>query len=52
MCSSRPTARAYLKDLPKAELYLLDSGRFALEDRGEEIARLIRAFLDRTLVRG
>ena len=38
-------ARAYLKDLPRAELHLLDSGHFALEDQGEEIARLMRDFL-------
>ena len=44
-------ARAYLKDLPKAELHLLDSGHFALEDQGEEITRLMRDFLDRTLPR-
>jgi pimeloyl-ACP methyl ester carboxylesterase len=44
-------ARAYLKDLPHAELHLLDTGHFALEDQGEEIARLMRAFLDRTLPR-
>jgi pimeloyl-ACP methyl ester carboxylesterase len=43
-------ARAYLKDLPHAELHLLDTGHFALEDRGDEIARLIRAFLARTFV--
>jgi pimeloyl-ACP methyl ester carboxylesterase len=44
-------ARAYLKDLPKAELHLLDSGHFALEDQGDEIARLMRDFLDRKLPR-
>ena len=44
-------ARAYLKDLPKAELHLLDSGHFALEDKGPEIANLMRAFLDRSLQR-
>jgi pimeloyl-ACP methyl ester carboxylesterase len=43
-------ARAYLKDLPRAELHLLDSGHFALEDQGDEIARLMRAFLGRTFV--
>jgi pimeloyl-ACP methyl ester carboxylesterase len=42
-------ARAYLKDLPHAELHLLDTGHFALEDQGDEIARLMRAFLDKTL---
>ena len=43
-------ARAYLKDLPHAELHLLDTGHFALEDQGDEIARLMRAFLGRTFV--
>jgi pimeloyl-ACP methyl ester carboxylesterase len=43
-------ARAYLKDLPRAELHLLDTGHFALEDQGDEIARLMRAFLGRTFV--
>lgn len=42
-------ARAYLKDLPRAELHLLDTGHFALEDQGEEIARLMRDFFGRTL---
>ena len=34
-----PGAHAYLHDLPEAELHLLDSGHFALEDKVEEIAR-------------
>jgi pimeloyl-ACP methyl ester carboxylesterase len=42
-------ARAYLSDLPKAELHLLDSGHFALEDKGAEIASLMVRFLDRHL---
>lgn len=44
-------ARAYLKDLPKAELHLLDTGHFALEDRSAEIAQLMRDFLGRQLRR-
>jgi pimeloyl-ACP methyl ester carboxylesterase len=44
-------ARAYLKDLPQAELHLLDTGHFALEDRGAEIAQLMRDFLQRKLPR-
>ncbi len=44
-------ARAYLQDLPKAELHLLDTGHFALEDQGGEIARLMRDFFGRTLPR-
>ncbi len=42
-------ARAYLRDLPDAELHLLDTGHFALEDKGAEIATLMLAFLDRHL---
>lgn len=42
-------ARAYLRDLPKAELHLLNSGHFALEDKGAEIAVLMRDFLARSL---
>lgn len=44
-------ARAYLGDLPRSELHLLDSGHFALEDKGTEIAGLMRDFLDRSLPR-
>ncbi len=42
-------ARAYLRDLPEAELHLLDTGHFALEDKGEEIAQLMLDFLARTI---
>jgi pimeloyl-ACP methyl ester carboxylesterase len=45
-------ARPYLRDLPDAELHLLDTGHFALEDKGDEIARLMRDFLARRLPRG
>ena len=45
------SARAYLRDLPDAELHLLDTGHFALEDKGDEIAALIRDFLGRKLPR-
>jgi pimeloyl-ACP methyl ester carboxylesterase len=44
-----PGAGPYLRDLPKAELHMLDTGHFALEDRLEEIAPLINDFLDRNL---
>lgn len=42
-------ARAYARDLPDAEIHLLDAGHFALETHGPEIAALIRGFLGRTL---
>jgi pimeloyl-ACP methyl ester carboxylesterase len=41
-------ARAYLRDLPHAELTWLDAGHFALETHGPEIAARIRSFLGRT----
>ena len=34
-------AKAYLRDIPKAELHLLDTGHFALEDSSEYIAQQI-----------
>jgi pimeloyl-ACP methyl ester carboxylesterase len=34
-------AQAYMRDLPKAELNLLDTGHFALEDHGDVIAKKI-----------
>jgi pimeloyl-ACP methyl ester carboxylesterase len=42
-------AKAYLRDLPKAELHLLDTGHFALEDQDVEIARLMLDFLGRNV---
>lgn len=44
-------ARAYLRDVPDAELHLLDAGHFALETRGAEIAATMRDFLERRLRR-
>jgi pimeloyl-ACP methyl ester carboxylesterase len=40
-------AQAYLRDLPQAELHLLDTGHFALEEDGDVIAEKIRDFLGR-----
>lgn len=40
-------AHPYLRDLPDAELHLLDTGHFAIEEDGDEIARLIRSFMER-----
>ncbi|MCA1536705.1 alpha/beta fold hydrolase [Bradyrhizobium sp. NBAIM03] len=40
-------AHPYLRDLPKAEMHILDTGHFALEDKLDEMAPLIRSFLDR-----
>jgi pimeloyl-ACP methyl ester carboxylesterase len=43
-------ARAYLRDLPEAELHLFDTGHFALEEKLPEIAPLIADFLTRNKV--
>ncbi|TDH63839.1 alpha/beta hydrolase [Dankookia rubra] len=40
-------AHPFRRDLPDAELHLLDTGHFALEDKLDEMAPLIRGFLDR-----
>ncbi|MGW2060167.1 alpha/beta fold hydrolase [Streptomyces sp. NPDC001937] len=42
-------AEAFGTDLPNAEIYLLESGHFALESHLEPITQYIRDFLDRTL---
>ncbi|GAA3486882.1 alpha/beta hydrolase [Streptomyces cremeus] len=40
-------AKAFARDLPDAEIHLLDAGHFALETHGSEIASLVRDFLRR-----
>jgi pimeloyl-ACP methyl ester carboxylesterase len=42
-------AEAYRRDLPDAEVHLLDAGHFALETHAGEIASLIVEFLERRL---
>ena len=42
-------AHPYKRDLTNLEFHLLDTGHFALEERGAEIAGLIRSFLDRNV---
>ncbi len=44
-------ARAYLRDLPNAELHLLDGGHWLLETNLHEVASLLRPFLERVLDR-
>ena len=38
-------AAAYKKDLPDAEIHMLDAGHFALETNAAEIADFIRHFI-------
>ena len=42
-------AKAYLRDLPKAEFHLLPTGHSALEEEGQAIAEHIRRFLPTAL---
>lgn len=42
-----PGALAFKRDLPDAEIHLLDTGHFALETHGDEIALLMLDFLER-----
>ncbi|EIK96261.1 Alpha/beta hydrolase fold protein [Pseudomonas sp. M47T1] len=44
-----PGAQAYRKDIPDAEVHLLDTGHFALETHAPQIAEYIHEFLSRTL---
>lgn len=38
-------AEAYLRDLPKAELHLIDAGHFAVEERPVEVAKYVTRFM-------
>jgi pimeloyl-ACP methyl ester carboxylesterase len=42
----------YKRDLPNVETHLFDTGHFALETHGAEIAKLMRDFLSRTVPTG
>jgi pimeloyl-ACP methyl ester carboxylesterase len=42
-------ASPYLRDLPNAEMHLIDAGHFILESHGPEVAGLIRSFLSDNL---
>ncbi|MGO7215495.1 alpha/beta fold hydrolase [Rhizobium ruizarguesonis] len=44
-------AHPYLRDLPNAEVHILDTGHFALEDKLDEMAPLIHDFLDRKVAK-
>ncbi|WP_192649619.1 alpha/beta fold hydrolase [Sphingopyxis sp. OAS728] len=42
-----PGAEAYARDVPGAEIHLLDAGHFALDEKADEVASLTLDFLDR-----
>ena len=50
---TREGGEAYLKDLPNAEMYRLDSGHFAVEDCLYEISTgIIRFYLEKVVIEG
>jgi pimeloyl-ACP methyl ester carboxylesterase len=42
-------AEAYRRDLPDAEIHVLDAGHFALDQKPDAIAALVKDFLTRSL---
>ncbi|WP_419759143.1 alpha/beta fold hydrolase [Acidisoma sp.] len=42
-----PGAKAFKRDLPDAEIHLLDAGHFALDEKTDEIASIILNFMSR-----
>jgi pimeloyl-ACP methyl ester carboxylesterase len=37
--------KAYRRDVPKAEIHILDAGHFALDTAADQIANLVRRFM-------
>ena len=42
-------AELYKRDIPSAELHLLDMGHFALDEKVDRIGSLMHEFLERTI---
>jgi pimeloyl-ACP methyl ester carboxylesterase len=40
-------AQAYKREIPKAEVHLIDAGHFALDEKPDEVAALISTFMSR-----
>jgi pimeloyl-ACP methyl ester carboxylesterase len=40
-------AEAYQRELPKAEIHVIDAGHFALDEKADDIGSYIRGFLTR-----
>ena len=40
-------AKAYLRDIPKAELHLIDAGHFAVEEKAVEIGKYVLNFMEK-----
>jgi pimeloyl-ACP methyl ester carboxylesterase len=44
-----PGAEAYKKDVPNADVHILDAGHFALDEQAPEVLHLMQAFMDKTI---
>jgi pimeloyl-ACP methyl ester carboxylesterase len=44
-----PGALAYARDIPDAEIHILDAGHFALDEQADKVAQLTRDFLARRI---
>src|SRR5262249_1009762 len=44
-------AHAYRRDLPNADIHILDAGHFALDEQADQCAELIDAFMHRLAMR-
>ena len=44
-----PGAEAFRRDVPNAQIHILDAGHFALDEQTDQVARLTRAFLKQTV---
>ena len=42
-----PAPRPMRRDVPKADVHILNAGHFALDEATDQIASLVRDFLDR-----
>jgi pimeloyl-ACP methyl ester carboxylesterase len=45
-------AEAYRKDVPGAEVHILDAGHFALDEQADEVMRLTAAFMQKLQATG
>jgi pimeloyl-ACP methyl ester carboxylesterase len=43
-------AEAYRKDVPQAEVHILDAGHFALDEQAPEVIRLTKDFMEKRTI--
>jgi len=45
LCFELSEPEAYRRDVPKAEVHVLDAGHFALDTAADQIAQIVRGFM-------